>query len=323
MGALLIACAGMMFLGGVFYAVVFPLLMRTVPGDEFGSGGWPFSTAMMLGYAVFMFAYGAAMMILGIGLIRARRWARAISLAGCWVYAVATLAGVCYLPFWMGRVTSVMTDSALGGDPSLEGMNPALFSMFMWGSTVFGLLTSLAIPVAGILLFRSESVAWTVQSRDPVPRWTDRLSTSALACGLVWLCSASHGPLTLAFFGGHMGDAVGLDGGLGVALLLLAVAGAAWIGWNTLRARPHSWLMNVVGTVLYGGVGTYLVSRLDFTQFYRAMMPENIPEEELASLYDMTDALYGNPSAFVAPTLLIVLAALGFLYWARPRFAPR
>ncbi|MEZ4650035.1 MAG: hypothetical protein R3E97_14850 [Candidatus Eisenbacteria bacterium] len=321
-GALVVACAILMYVGGLIYAVVFPLMMRAVPADEFGPGAWPFSTAMMLGYAVFMFAYGTAMTVLGIGLIRARRWARAVSLAACWVYAAGTLVGVCYLPFWMGRVTSFMTDPALGGDPSLEGMSPVFFSVVMWGSMVFGLAMNLAVPVAGILLLRSESVRLTVQDRDPFPRWTDRLSTAALASGLVWVGGASYGPLMLALLGTHMAAAVGLSGGTGVALCLFASAGAALIGWATLRARPYSWMANVMGVVLYGGIGAYLVSRLDFTQFYRALMPDNMPEEELASLYDMTEALYGNPSAFIAPTLLITLAALGFLCWARPRFVP-
>lgn len=320
LGSLVIASAVLMFLGGLFYAVVFPILMRMAPAEEFGPAGSPFPVTMMFGYAAIMFVYGSAGMVVGVGLVRARRWARAVAHAACWIYAVGTAVGLLYVPFWIPKFTSMMTDPALGGDPSLVGFGSTFFSVFMWGGVVISVLMNLAIPVAGILLLGSDSARRTVVDRDPVSRWTDPLSTEALASGLLWLAAAGYVPLLSSLFGPHAAASVSLGGPTGVALILLGVVGAAWVGWVTVRARPYAWAANVVGVVLYGGIGTWLLYRLDFVELYRGMLPA-MSEEDLDSMSVVFESLYGDPKMLALPTLVMVVLALGFLFWARKRFA--
>ena len=320
LGSLTVAYAALVFLGGMTYAVLFPILMRTMPTEVSGAYGAPFSNSMMFGYGLVMFGYGAALLAVGIGLIRARRWARAMAHAGCWICAVGIAAGLIYLPFLIPRLTSVITDPAFGGGEMAEG-DATLVAAMMWGSTVISVLMSLVIPVAGIVLLGSDSVRRTVFDRDPIPRWTDRLSTVALACGIVWLWGASYVPMMLPVLGSGLTVAIPVaNTPAAVALALLGAAIAASIGWVTLRAQPFAWLANLAGVILAGTIASIQLSRIDLVELYLEMVASSIPESELGPMREMLEALYGDTRMLVVPVVLFAMLAVGFLFWARGRF---
>ena len=183
---------------------------------------------------------------MGVGSIRARRWARALSLAGSWIWALIGLFAVILMTFFMPSLVQN------GGSKGL-----ALIA------TLF-----IAAPVAFILFYRSRSVGATCDERDPHVRWTDRVPVSVLGvamllafCALSLLVGASHGSLSI--FGTTLTGAPAM-------LAMLAFAGLfGFLAVQLLRLRESAWwtvtLLHVISALaaavaLLRGNGTMATS---------------------------------------------------------------
>jgi hypothetical protein len=124
---------------------------------------------------------------MGIGSVRARRWARALILVSSWLcLAYGILASVILLE----SIPHTFTRMVERGETSPSKI-PA-----MWAEAIAFLATvSVVIPGLFILLYRGRDVQATCQSRDPQTRWTDKCPLPVLAISLV---AAAEG---LALFG--------------------------------------------------------------------------------------------------------------------------
>jgi hypothetical protein len=124
---------------------------------------------------------------MGIGSVRARRWARALILVSSWLcLTYGILASVILLE----SIPHAFTRMVARGETSSSKI-PA-----MWAEAIAFLATvSVVIPGLFILLYRGRDVQATCQSRDPQTRWTDKCPLPVLAISLV---AAAEG---LALFG--------------------------------------------------------------------------------------------------------------------------
>jgi hypothetical protein len=119
---------------------------------------------------------------LGLGAMRARRWAWALNLILSWLGLVA--GTIIVGSMWIATKPGGMGRFMLG--PAL--LMPGITGLFL-------------------LFYRSNDVEQTCKHRDPVERWTDRqplpvlaavlLAAWGAACGLAW----NHTPHVAAFFG--------------------------------------------------------------------------------------------------------------------------
>lgn len=122
--------------------------------------------------AVLYLAIAALLVTLGVGSIRARRWARTLTLIVAWVWlsmGVLMLVSIFFLLPAMvppGSVPGAMTCV-------LVGMSLAI-ALFL-----------IALPLLLILFYRRDDVRRTLEARDPVPGWTERLPPSLLAIVLL------------------------------------------------------------------------------------------------------------------------------------------
>lgn len=164
----------------------------------------------------------------GIGSMRRRRWARALSLV---VSAVWLAAGV---------VATLVLAIAL---PALAPRAP--LAAIVGGAT----LAMIALPAALVLFYRGEAVRWTCERSDG-PRWTDRVPLPVLAVALtlgfgslVMLANLSNPVLSI--FGTDVSGAPAA-----VALLAFAML-CAFLAVQFYRLKESAWwtlvLLQVIG----------------------------------------------------------------------------
>jgi hypothetical protein len=156
----------------------------------------------------------------GIGSIRARRWARALSVAvtGIWL-ALGTVA------------TLVAAAVAPHSSPLLR-------------YAVIGI----AIPLALHLFYRAHDVGATCDVRDPEIRWTDRVPLSVLAVVLVMAFSSVTLLANLGNASTQLPAALrGAPAGIGVFALAVLFA---YLAFQLYRLKQSAWWTTVMLQVL-------------------------------------------------------------------------
>jgi hypothetical protein len=158
--------------------------------------------------------YGVAsptLVVLGVGAMRARRWAWALNLILSWVAVVTTVL--------------------VGG----VGFSYRLWRGFdLQGVTAAVELAILAIgPFAFLLFYREKDVELTCKARDPKERWTDRrpLPVIAASCLTLWtaagqlwgLVGGSAAVPSQLWHGGDGGVAIGIRFAMFVAAIYAAI----------------------------------------------------------------------------------------------------
>ena len=118
--------------------------------------------------AMVLYAALAAVFVwLGIGSIKARRWARELSLSLAWVWF---LTGICSLIFaW------ILLPSALSTLAGESGFSHEVVVLVTVVTTALLRFVYELMPGALVVFYRSPNVAATCHSRDPSPQWTDDL----------------------------------------------------------------------------------------------------------------------------------------------------
>jgi len=120
-----------------------------------------------------MTAIAIQRVMLGIGSIQARRWARALVLIFSCVELVTGTLTILVLFF--------MTQPALAPDSNLSQQDIGMIRLF---SNSFRILISVVIPLIFILFYGSNNVKKTCESRNPASSWTDRCPLPVLGLSI-------------------------------------------------------------------------------------------------------------------------------------------
>jgi len=245
----------------------------------------------------------AVFLSLGIGSIRARKWARILTLvvSACWLVTGA-LAGIA-LAVVLPRVFERMP-------PGGSAVRPVLL---VTGSIFFVL--GVLLPLAFLVFYARRDVAATCEARDGRPGFTDRVPLVVLLLTLLYGFSAVV-TLGTAFFVTLPYPGGILTGPPAAAIAIVLASLSAAVAWGTYRRRVWAWWMAVsfsaAGTAY--GVATY--SRIDADALYRAQGVD--PARMSAS---------GMPDLLRSPVLWAGMLVWGVLYllfllWARRYFVP-
>ncbi len=261
------------------------------------------SVALYAGAAV-------ALIWLGIGSIKARRWARAITLVVGWFWLVV---GVTSLIVTAVVMPQVLQDSA-NGAPGV-GREAQVVAMVV----SFGILFVGFVLIPGILVafYQSPHVKATCEVLNPRPCWTDACPLPVLGLSLVLWAGASMmllmpltGMCVLPVFGGFVGGWPA-----GAAFLLLGMVWAV-AGWAVYRMRVAGWWVGVACVVVFGVSAAVTFARVDLLEMYRLM---GYTETQL----DMI-----RRSAFLRGTTMVFMSLAGavpwllYLLWVRRYFRP-
>src|ERR1035437_2666990 len=269
----------------------------------------PVTHAVMLpGMAVYGLL-AVALVWLGIGSLKARRWARALLLIFSWSWLIMGIVMTAVMPSVMSKAMANLPPNAKTGQPALP--SGAITGMVI-GMTIFFFVFFVLVPALWIFFYGSRHVKATCEARDPVTRWTDACPLPVLAlCLWTWLAvpvmlvMPLTGMAVMPLFGVFVS---GLTGSL-FCLVIAAVWGMA--GWWLYRLDARGW-----GVILIG-VGLLTVSRLltyahhDISELYQL---QGLPQAQIDQMQKM-GLFTGNRLSWF--TALFTLPFLGYLLFIK------
>jgi hypothetical protein len=269
----------------------------------------PANTAVILPAVAMYGCLAVALIWLGIGSIKARRWARALLLIFSWSWLVMGVFMTAVMPFFMAKVFANLPPDAKTGQPAMPPA--ALTGMIVFMVLFFGVFF-VVVPAVWTFFYSSRHVKATCETRDPVTRWTDACPLPVLGfClwllfGVPWMLLMpiiGHG--VMPFFGMFL---TGLPGSL-FCLAIAAIWGyAAWLLYH-LDVRGWWLILIALVVVMVSGVVTY--AHHDIIEMYQLM---GYPQAQIDQIQKM-GLLTGNHMTWIMS--LTMLPFLGYLVFIK------
>ena len=271
--------------------MIFAASMVTAQGA--GSKG-----SMIPGIAVYGVA-GLVFVMLGVGSIRARRWARALWLV---VSSFWLIGGVL-----AAAVVALLMASVAGVESILLIAILSFFAVFMIG-----------LPASLLAFYRSPHVKATCEAAAPEPCWTDGCPLPVLGAAL-WFASMT---LTLPWMGWLYGGLYPFFGhfvrgaaGHGLWMVSGLLSGIATYG---IYRRIHTlWLLGLVLVLGQGISATVTYAVVDPKELFAAMGIEGAALEQIERMGMI------RPSYLIGSVAAAILPMVGLLLWARACFPKR
>ena len=254
--------------------------------------------SMVPGMAVYGIA-GLVFVILGVGSIRARRWARALWLV---VSSFWLIGGVL-----AAAVVALLMASVAGVESILLIAILSFFAVFMIG-----------LPASLLAFYRSPHVKATCEAAAPEPCWTDGCPLPVLGAAL-WFASMT---LTLPWMGWLYGGLYPFFGhfvrgaaGHGLWMVSGLLSGIATYG---IYRRIHTlWLLGLVLVLGQGISATVTYAVVDPKELFAAMGIEGAALEQIERMGMI------RPSYMIGSVAAAILPMVGLLLWARACFPKR
>lgn len=295
---------------GAFCALMVPfMLIGMAASAALNKGPSPSMSAGTLIPSILFYILLAVWFIwMGIGSIKARRWARALLLVVSWFWLVSGLIGLIF-------VLVLLPDmyDQLGKSGQMPPQVVAVVKYMMIGfMTVFYVI----IPGVLVLFYGSRHVKATCELRDPQVRWTDKCPVPVLAVSLMAGFWAACMPLmgfygwAIPFFGYILG---GMAGALVafVSILLLA-----YVAWGAYRLNIKAWWCAMLLLIIWGVSTGITFSRVSLMEYYEKM---NFPPQQLEIIKQFA---FTQTSGIVLFCGLWVAVALAYLLYTRRYFVP-
>jgi MFS family permease len=279
---------------GTFCLLVIPLMIagQTMAGRM---GGGPPQFRMVVPAILVYGLMAAIFLTLGIGSIRARRWARAFSLILGWSWLLMGALGFVVYAFILPKIIF----KGAAGAPNLP--EPAKLIIIFIAMAVIGLVF-VVLPLALVLFYRSKHVLATCEARDRMIRWTDRCPLPVLALsswlGLGGVCLLL---MPLVYRGVAPFFGVLISGVAGGAYYIVIAAVFLYLSRAVYQLKPAAWWL-VLGFLVVSGVSNLLTfSHVDLIEMYRRM---GYPEAHIRQLQQYN---------FLQNNYMLVCSALGFV----------
>jgi hypothetical protein len=252
---------------------------------------------------------GAAVVLiwLGIGSIKARRWARALLLIMSWSWLIVGVFDIGIMAFILPKVLSNLP-MPQGPDHTPIPVQPGVVTTIVIVTMLFMGIFMVVLPGVWLFFYSSRHVKLTCEWRDPVVRWTDLCPLPVLGLCL-WLAFTAFTMLVMnampylaaPFFGM-------LVSGI-AARAVYAVMGLIWFGaaWLMYRLDSRGWWLALAGCLAFTISAMLTYSQHDIMEMYRLM---HYPEEQLAQI-EKTGLLKGNMMMWFTP--LFMLPLIGYM----------
>jgi len=269
----------------------------------------PANTAVILPAVAMYGCLAVALIWLGIGSIKARRWARALLLIFSWSWLVMGVFMTAVTPFFMAKVFANLPANTQNGQPA---MSPAAVTGTIVFMVLFLGVFFVAVPAVWTLFYNSRHVKATCETRDPVTRWTDACPLPVLGFCL-WLLFSVPWMLLMPIIGHGVMPCFGVFvTGLPGGLLCLAVA-IIWgtAAWRLYRLDVRGWWLILIAlvAVMVSGVVTY--AHHDIIEMYQLM---GYPQAQIDQIQKM-GLLTGNHMTWLMS--LTMLPFLGYLVFIK------
>ena len=259
-------------------------------GFRFGSFMFGNIASQILGY----YFFAAALIPLGYGHLRVRRWARPLALAwlGFWI-----VAG---MPLMVAFVFVLLSAKDLS-------LPTAWVVIVALGASY------LALPGLLIRFYRSKNVRLTFENRDPQTGWIERLPIPVLTSSLLFSFYLVVLHVLIFFNGVFPLFGVWMTGLAGIILLDISILCLAGLTWGVLGLKKWAWW----GALLYFGLmAVSWIVTLAKSSWLDILASMNFPPFEVAILQKWP--LQGSHFAVLAGIPLVL--TLGLLIRAKRYF---
>jgi hypothetical protein len=249
---------------------------------------------------------------LGIGSIRARRWAWTLTVVISWMWLiVGVISFIGFMLFARPMMQAAFEQQGMRQMPPGAMVVMHIFQ----GAILFGIY--ILLPLLFLTFYRQASVRATCQRRDPKVPWTDRCPMPVFALSLFlgfsvvsMLISIPTNRCNIPLFGYFA------PGVIGIAVMVLMMLLFAYLAWGTYRLQKAAWWV----TLLLWGAGTASTVvtfwQTTLLEIYEKMeMPAN--QLELIRKSGFAEI---SPSWIVGITLVSGIACLGYLLYVRRYF---
>ena len=296
---------------GCVCALLVPLMIFAQTMATKATGAPPNFSTILPG----VFLYGilaVALIWLGIGSIKARRWARALLLIYSWSWLIMGIVMVVVMAFWLPKIFGNIPSTGTPGHPALPS---AAIRMMMLSMMVIYAVIFVILPGMWTFFYGSRHVKATCEARDPVLRWTDACPLPVLACSLwlifcapMMLITPLTGHAVMPFFGTFL---AGMPG----ALLYLAGAAVLSYGaWALYKLDRRGWWLIFIALCLFSISNILTYARHDVTELYRLM---DYPEAQI-KLIQNSGIFTGNHMMWFM--LFSTLPFMGYLIFIKRFF---
>jgi hypothetical protein len=261
---------------------------------------------MAMGFLLYLTGW---FVVMGLGSIKAKRWARALLLVGAWTsvfFGTLMLALVLYV---LPEVYTLLADSGL--------MPPMVALGIVYTVVLVLILLQVVLPLLSILFYGLKSVEATCERRNPARCWTDRCPLPLLAMSFISglgclsiVMGATTNFIVLLF--GHI-----LSGVPGALILAIISIASGYVGWGAYTRKMHAWWGAYALIVLTSASMMLTFSEVDMHTLYARMgyTVEQIPR--LQELFPFNAALLTFLSC------LWGIMACAYLVWVRDCFFPK
>jgi MFS family permease len=293
---------------GAFCALLVPFIIlgMVVSATLNKNPATPMNVGIMIFSVLFYVVLSVWFIWMGIGSIKARRWARALLLVSSWLWFISGISGLIFMLTLMPDMFNQMVQS---GQMPKEGA--AIMKYVMFGFlTVFFII----IPGVLILFYGNKNVKKTCESRDSHVRWTDKCPLPVLALSLIYgYCAVSM--LLLGFYGwaipffGYI-----LNGIAGAVVALVAMLLFGYIAWGMYKLSIKAWWCAVLVIIAWAVSTGITFSRVSLMDFYEKM---NFPKQQLEIMKQYSMPQFSTMALFFG---IWVIGFLGYLLYTRKYF---
>jgi len=260
---------------GAFCALLVPLALLAwwvSGGDANGSATLRSTLAVVVIYLVM----AALFVWLGVGSIRARRWACDVMLA---ISRIWLMTGVCTL-----LLSWFVLPGLLRGVGAAEGLPSEILLVAVGVTLAIVSLIYVLLPGAFVLFYRSPDVMATCRARDPRSQFTDECPPRVLTLAVLWGMAAISVVAMPAydwafpFFGRLLLGAAGAVPWIAVFVVCAALA------WGSCRRRPWAWWGAVAATAAAAATTVVTSIRISPEAMVRALPIADDQMQILASI---------------------------------------
>ena len=294
---------------GGFCALTVPFMIFGMIASTFldNSAATPMRPTMMIPGLLLYVLLAVWFICMGIGSIKARRWARALVLVSSWLWLICGISGLICILLLMPDMYDKMGESGK--------MPPEVARFMKYFMTAFMTVLYVIIPAVFVLFYGSKNVKATCEFRDSRVRWTDKCPLPVLALSLMFGFWAVSMPFTV-FYGSvipFFGFILSGITGAGVVLLVMLLAG--YVAWGTYKLSINAWWCAVLLVIAWALSAGITFSRVNILDYYEKM---NFPEQQL----DIMKQFSISQDYMVLFLGLWVVGLLGYLLYTRRYFVP-
>jgi hypothetical protein len=233
---------------GLLSALMIPFAALGMLMSRFAPGGSTMRPAQFVSSVASYAFIAAGFIVLGVGSLRMKRWARALTLVTSWYWLVMGLLLTILLTAMMPVAVRSALAQARQNAPSASSPEfmTGIMAVMLTFMIVFAALFLIAVPIAFIVFYGRRDVEMTCYYRDPIERWTDRAPLPVLGASVVLLIGALYAfvvgvstPLFL-FFGQY------LTGVRATACFLVLAAVDIYIAVGIFRLQSSAWWIAIL-----------------------------------------------------------------------------